>query len=284
MATHSPRRFLAKLTVFFAVLSLAGCATSNPSKGPSIDRAAFHPNINTFVLPLDSYLVSAIDNQYARNIVYVQCMSTHGYSVPLENPHNFLAPANNSEQGVEFNVNLARHYGYHTGPVRGGPTMPLPSSLSGNELRAADACGKTAQQKIGEDDQLDNWVRGLASGADDATMADPAYKAAVARWRKCMLPLGLPDLASDPTQMPSPSQRRRFFTGGDLPTSPAEIRQAVFDARCRETSGYAVTYYRTEIKHQWQLMDGNVIQLGQALDAKNRATANIRRILQQHGN
>jgi hypothetical protein len=267
--------------VLVAVLCLGACAGS--SHGPLIDRTAFHPNINSFTTPLDSYVVSAIDNEYARNIVYVQCMATHGYSMPLENPHNFLAPANNSEGGVEFTVSLAQHYGYHTGPVRGGPSMPLGTSLTGNKAKASIGCGKTAQQKIGEDIQLDNWVRGLASGADDATLADPVYKAAVARWRRCMLPLGLPDLPSDPNQMPSPSQHRRFFTGGDVATSPTEIRQAVFDARCRETSGYAVTYYRTEIKHQWALMDQNVVKLGQALDAKNRATANIRRILQQHG-
>jgi hypothetical protein len=117
-----------------------------------------------------------------------------------------------------------------------------------------------------------------------------------------MLSLGLADLPDSPdgiANMPTPSQQARFGMGAGAPqgglndpapayddgsvSGPQEVREAVFDAGCRESTGYSQTLYDTELAAEQGLINHNGTKLDQALllfRELDRVTADI---IKQHG-
>jgi hypothetical protein len=268
-----------------AAALLVGCSSSPP--GPKVDHSAFHPNENRFTKPLDYYQVTAGDSYaYASHLIFAKCMAERGYHINVANPADWQGAA--IAISVPLSVKRAERYGYHIGPARGGVADTLLHNLSPRETAAANACGKRAEAQLGLDYHLDSDVAALAWGADDAAEADPKVKAAAQRWHACMLPLGVPDLPAEPTlgAMPTPSQHRKFWpTGGPeyLPTNPLEIRQAVFDAKCRQSSGWDHIYYQAIVDHQFALMDQHPELIAEAGDQARRVDANIAAAIRSNG-
>ncbi len=274
-----------------AAATLLSSCSSSGSTSAKIDHSGFHPNENRFATPIDDYQVTASDESgddydYATHLVVAKCMAGRGYHVNVADPANFQGAA--LAISVPLSVKRAARYGYHIGPVRGGIGDSLPSDFSPKETDAATACGKRAQAQIGLDLGLDNDVGALAFAADDAVQADDKVKAAARKWRECMLPLGVPDLPAEPVlgAMPTESQHQKFWPTGKpeyVPSDPDEVRQAVFDAKCRESSGWDNTYYRATIDHQFALMDQHADLMAKALDQKHRIDARIAAVLRSNG-
>jgi hypothetical protein len=285
-------------TVLAAVtLTLSACGSSGASShtGSAPAPAGFHENITTWTLPLDSYIPNPNDQIYAQNLLYSQCMTQHGYPVTAYNIADYLPPDLNAVGLKLFNLNLAEKYGYHSGPPKKGIQAPKPDISGTAEVAQDTQCARSSQQQTDQNQDLTQFVQGLAGEAQDTAQADPKVKAAIARWRTCMLPLGVSDLPASPEDMPTARQRQQFGMNGsanpgpgELPTvrtqaTPAEIKQAVADAKCRDSSGYAEAYYQAEVTAQLDLIGKNDNRLSQALDAEKRASAAIAKVLQQHG-
>jgi hypothetical protein len=72
--------------------------------------------------------------------------------------------------------------------------------------------------------------------------------AAGKRWNECMTPLGIPDLPETPRDLsgvPTNSQSEKFGLNIDAITEPSqeELDEAVFDAKCRVSSGWTHEFY-----------------------------------------
>lgn len=101
-------------------------------------------------------------------------------------------------------------------------------------------------------------------------------------------PAGNFDLPTEPVlgAMPTESQHQKFWPTGKpeaAPTDPDEVRQAVFDAKCRQSSGWDSTYYQATIDHEWALMDQHADLMAKALDQKQRVDARIAAVLRSNG-
>jgi hypothetical protein len=251
-----------------------------------VDHSAFHPNETRFTKPLDDYLVTSRDDyDYATHLVVAKCMAQRGYHINVANPANFQGAA--IAISVALSVPRAERYGYHIGPIRGGVEDTLLNNLSPAENTAATTCANSAQKQIGLDLTLENDVNALAFTADDGAQADPKVKAAAQRWRACMLPLGISDLPAEPTlgEMPTDSQHQKFWkaTHEYVPTVPEEVREAVFDAKCRVSSGWDQTYYQATIDYQFALMDKHADLMAKALDQKRRVDTRVADLLRSNG-
>ncbi|MPN43353.1 hypothetical protein SDC9_190912 [bioreactor metagenome] len=103
-------------------------------------------------------------------------------------------------------------------------------------------------------------------------ITDEVHQAA-ARWRECMAPLGIVDLPDEPwtagaMSMPPSLMSAWGWTSSFGKPSADEVRIAVHDANCRETSGWSEALYES----QWALAEKFVEDNKPALDA----------LLQQH--
>ncbi len=259
-------RVLATAVACVGLMTAAGCSSS----GSSHHSAAppFRANLDTWTLPLDSYLPNDLNQAYAQDLLYSQCMSKAGYNVPAYNIADYMPPNRNAALRKLFNLDLAERYGYHNGPTKNGGQPPKLNLTAPAEIAADSACSKSSQQGTSENSDLTNFVQNLEGDAEDNALGDSKVKAAAAAWRTCMLPQGIPDLPDSPEDMPTQSQRQRFGMNGptnpgpgQLPSqgsaSPQEIKQAVFDANCRDSTGYSKTYYDTEVADQQALITKN---------------------------
>lgn len=271
---------------------LASCGTSGNQTG-HLDRSQFQPNLKTWSLPLDSYVVDHRRFALAQSILYSSCMAAHGTEVPIYNLTDSLPPTRNKVLRNLFDLDFASRYGYHSGPVKDA-SVPSKQPLSAPVQRQAEACTHSSVAQLDGYNHSSEFIGGLAFNAENAAQADLEVRARIASWRKCMLPVGVPDLPASPEGMPSPSQRKAFgMDGPDNPgpgykptlgqAAPEEIRQATADARCRTSSGYSKTYYQVEVQKQFDLMDKAPDKLAQALSAVKTASRLIANVLRQHG-
>jgi hypothetical protein len=274
-----------------ATILTAGCSSGG---GHRPAPTPFRANLETWSLPLDSYLPNDLDQAYAQNLLYSQCMHQHGFDIPSYNVADYIPPNRNTALRKLFTVALAKKYGYHNGPAKNKAQPPKLEITAPAEIAADSACAKSSQRQTSENFALTAFVQNLAGEAEDTALADRKVTAAAAAWRRCMLSEGISDLPTSPEDMPTPSQRRDFGMNGpvnpspgQLPTqgaaSPHEIMQAVFDANCRSRTNYSKAYYRTEVAAQQLLISQNEHKLSQALTADRSATAAIRKVLHENG-
>lgn len=285
MGHHGPIRSIA--TAACLVAALAACGTSrSPAAGPPAPAvsvsAGFRADPAAWSLPLDAYLVDERRLAHAQDILYTGCMRAGGHPVPAFDIADYLPPNRNKVLRVLFDSVLAAHNGYHSGPTKQDPRQRPRPDLSAPDTRHADQqCMKTAADRLGIDKPGTALVEQLASNAETAARSDPGTASAATRWRACMSPLHLPDLPPSPAGMPTPVQRAAFGLTrpadpgpGELPQptqpTPEEIRQAVTDAGCRQSSGFDAALYGSEIRDQQALIDENRGQLSTVLAAQQR--------------
>jgi hypothetical protein len=233
-------------------------------------------------LPLDRYVLDAYDLQTAGNIATSDCMQAMGIAWPVAPPFEGQEAPITSRAGRRlFDVALAQRYGYRSGPLQPMPVGGVPNDrkLTATEEVAFHRCANVAPKLFGFDPDSINFAQGLTFAADEEVVRDPELGRRVQAWKQCMRPLGLADYPRDPRiVMPTPSQRKRWggYPADGEPTtvfvgSPDEIRQATFDAKCRESSGYAQFVYQAEVDAQLRLIDKYRTKLSQALVALRRA-------------
>lgn len=261
-------------------LALTGCSSGSDRDQVSLPK--FEPNRTVWHLPIDDFLPDTRSDQYASNLLYGECMSAAGARTVVLNPTANENPTRNSRDRRLFDVRLASKYGYE-GPTFAG-TGPLPR-LTGRDAVEDRRCSAKASQQLGYT-SAQNQIQGAGLAAASAVGSDPRVVAAIDRWRRCMLPLGIPDLSESPTVQPSPSQKARFrqyAAEHHGSVSVEEIREATFDAKCQASSGYAATAYKVECEKQLRYIEKNPDLFARALDDKQRQEAEVRKVLARHG-
>ncbi len=241
-------------------------------------------------LPIDPYFsVDFSDYQIeAEQWLVRDCMAEGGWDyrvgVDASAP---LAETTSVSWARLFTPELAAKYGYRRAP---DPRSPLE-----NEIEAMGGGGLYSEEPPEFDQKLDECVghardelkqagapeerseteQAVSGGYNvlfrDA-ITDEVHQAA-ARWRECMAPLGIVDLPEEPwtagsMRLPPSLMNAWGWTSSFGKPSADEVRIAVHDANCRETSGWSEALYES----QWDLAEKFVEDNKPALDA----------LLQQH--
>lgn len=198
-------------------------------------------------LPTDPYRFTHPDLYgYAVDVFVAQCMVERGLEPSPIMEYDWNAPA---EQAFRSRARVktpaeAQESGYHlvvsADRARVEEMQRFVSSQSPEWSRNFDECSQSIRDEELFSSRVDDdlpFSEGLEENA--------ALKDAMARWRECMAPLGVPDLPED-RPGPAPSVMARFGLDGadnlnatDLSSvSAEEIQIAVKDAQCNEESGY----------------------------------------------
>jgi len=277
----------AVVAVALAVL-MAGCGGSSHRTGP-IGGAIYRRDEAHWSMPVDAFRVDVPRLEYAEDILMDRCMKHRrmAWSTPVLRPP---APAANDAEVILFTLPLARQYGYHPGPPStvDPPPAPPPPAIQ----HAADACLRQLRRRIPAIGMAQMGIYTLAAGASEEAQGSAKVLAAAARWRRCMQPQGISDLPTVPWSMPSPSMRAQFHMGEDpVPgqkfttrgASPGEIAMAVFDARCRISSGVTRLDYQAEWDAELRLIDQHRDDIERAAAFSRRVTAQIDRVIADGG-
>lgn len=268
----------------FVVIALGALvACSAPGSQVGAQPLGLAPkNIARWSLPLDPYIETEhLNTAYARELLMRPCMSRHG--VDFHVAFRELAPDGDdtftSSGRRIFSVEIARAHGYRIVDEFGGLARPEMTEAEGD---AYSACAESAKRQFLRVDPISDLGSQLAGEAYNATLDDPAVRAASKRWVACMRPLGISDLGKDPTSMPSLSVMDRFGLNEDgykTPHSSAEeVALAVADATCQESSGYFSAFYDGESKRQVEMLAENADELARIkaqLDADHKSLRGV---------
>ena len=276
------RIVLAGAVGLLALILSSGCSSSRSHVTVQTLRQNFSPDILQWRMPLDPYLVDQVDFGIAYGLLSDGCMAGHGYHT--HNPMDDLkgSSVRNSAGWRLFNVPIAQKFGYSDGLSDPPPSQKDVESFA--EQAQGDSCARTVNATMRVDESTSQGISGMAWVADDQAQADPSVKAAVARWHSCMLPLGIPDMPEFPLNAATDSQRARFHPlRVDGAASPAEITEAVFDAKCMDSSGFSNAYYQASVTYQLEAMVKHQDILTRALADKKAQDAVIAQVLKANG-
>ncbi|MDO4259816.1 MAG: hypothetical protein Q4C87_09900 [Actinomycetaceae bacterium] len=226
-------------------------------------------DIATNALPTDPYVAPRLMVLHfqVRLKLIDKCLIAQGVQ---RDPGGFDADApfaETSPTGISriFNPAIAQKYGYRDAP---DPTLGPP--LTGTKESEPDPkllaqCTEEATKTLRGDStgrdlsQFDIDAPANLSGNEAARAAinqasvdtsAPPLREAAQRWKECMAPLGIVDLPDEPfslimgTLPQSLVDRWQWNSIGD-PTDE-EIRYAVHDAKCRDSSGWSQAFYDAE--------------------------------------
>lgn len=241
-------------SVVMIVSGLGACGSDSDRRNT---QTAFEPSIETWSLPLDDYYPTVTQQNHAVSLKVAACMKGVGVrDWPIEDPARYLPPTFTSRVRKVFNEKLARQFGYHSGQSARPVDLVEPPLTPDQEITLT-TCQRAAQKEFGSESKTFAFVQGQAAAGADSALRSKPVKLAAEEWHDCMLPLGLPDLPATPLgNMPTDSQRAKFGLQNNedaigkqtLVATPQEIREAVFDASCRESSGYSRALYQQEVE------------------------------------
>ena len=118
-------------------------------------------------------------------------------------------------------------------------------------------------------------------------------KEAAQRWRKCMEPLGITDLAEHPDGIPSKSLYDKFNgVSGEVqykdpfvhPVTAYELKVATQDARCRTESGYTKLQYEAEWSASYVYVQKHLSELTALRQKSQKIQAKAVEFLKANGN
>lgn len=290
-ADNNARRGMAAGVLLAAAFASAACTASQPRGEATADAdvVGYLPeqNITLWTMPLDQYMVSRAQSQresYATVLLTQNCLDEEGYINKV--PTMSIVDDDSGIRDV-FTPESVAINGYHSAGVLRDTdpawTAYTQRPMSEKEAEAVDACVRKVLDDgfVRYDNQVLNFASGLAQAAVSGSFQDPDVKSAGARWHECMAPRGIEDLPADPSEMPSPSISLRFGlsatpeAGQAVSVSPEEIELAVFDAECRQSSGYEEARYGAEWSRQVTLLAENL----DALESLKAQIAGIDRSL-----
>ncbi|MFC1416623.1 hypothetical protein [Streptacidiphilus cavernicola] len=240
------------------------------------------------VLPLEAYMENrqqmlVIDN--GRLAVEAKCLARYGFSIStrVTNPGN-LAPgfdeANMERRYGVSDLDEAMTYGYHLAytPTPVDSASNTPDSPSRHALvfgATVDAAGVTtplttydgkpvpqggclgeATRQIGDGPLQADLPHQLDLQSMNLSTAEPQVQAVIARWSRCMRSAGYRAVSPEQTGSLYPVSK-------DGLTSTAEIKAAVADVRCKQSTGLVATWFAAETAVQRQLIDRNQSALDQ---------------------
>lgn len=265
-----------------AVLALAGCTQTGTEEtgteeAPAVDVSAYLPeqNLTRWTMPLDQYMVNTVQSQresYATALLTQECLDEQGFvnQVPAM---SFVDDPDDLGIRDVFTPEAVAVTGYHSAGVlrEQDPAWSAYTrrAMSDAEATAVDGCvrGLLDDGFVRYENQVLNFASGLAQSAYSGSLQDPDVKATATAWRECMAPKGIEDLPADPSGMPSESLSARFGlaatpdAGQTITVTQEEIELAVFDAQCRQSSGYEQARYDAEWSRQVTLLSENLTAL-----------------------
>lgn len=273
-----PTRFGALIVAATALIGVPACTAQ---KSPAFNRADFTPNREQYVLPLDAYRTDPAKQDFARNLLIQECLKGTGIMFRVHDnshPAGQVAISNKQFRRL-FTVQIAQLYGY------AGPPLPPVVPPSATPYTDADkqqlvSCGQKASKDLKLDQNMQSRIEVMIAAAYDKAQARPEAAKEIAAWKACLQPLGIADFPKIPEDMPTDSQaeRWRVVAVDDTSTrtaSPDEIRQAVLDAQCRESTGYAQHAYQAEVDAQFDIMTKEPEFLEQAKAYADAATEQL---------
>ncbi|MDO4664935.1 MAG: hypothetical protein Q4A71_01800 [Actinomycetaceae bacterium] len=221
-------------------------------------------------LPDDPY--RSVDyrlEDYAKSIFLQKCMAKKGFDFPVVpfDWHDPLEPTIYS-QGLSGTLTeeRAQKYGYRKEPAteREKLMRQRHETIAGEPQAWREAFNECDSdvKKVPPFKGSESLVEDRGGGGSLEWRKE--VKAAAAKWHKCMEPLGIPDLPSNPWESPGPTLGAKFgmsniddpeslnFDGSNV--SPEEFKIAVFDAKCREKAKYHQILYDL----YWQDSERNI--------------------------
>ena len=260
------RRAPALIVACFGVL-LVGC-TAGPDQG-NVDLPS--QNRSQWTLPLDEFTISSSPlRDYAEGLLNRECLADSGidWPVPWQPTDTGLSESFKPTGRRLFNLDLATQWGYHTAQKATEDADAWREfTIEANDIAAStpgfeaifDSCLERTREQIPlpSDDARDYALMASQQILAESLLSDPVTSAEGV-WLKCMNDRGYVDLPASPNDMP-PEGLREAYGVGEPGTSPGpdEIRLAIADAECAESSGYAAALYETEWDLQAEFLKKN---------------------------
>lgn len=245
------------LLLFGAPIVLAGCSGTTDSSEVEV---RVEKNVTQWTLLSDAYFPPPIGlRDYAVDVEARECVERLDVTMRMArfDPEAPLPRTQNAGVRNIFNPEIAAEFGYRS-------ELDPRINWENHELMAGDqsltdpatyeawiTCQREAEERLGVDPEAMLSFGFPVEAAD----ANPNAIAAEGKWRECMAPLGIADLAPDASPLSgiaSTSLFQQWGLSSDSPpweiTQPSEeeIRIAVHDANCRDSSGWTEARYEAE--------------------------------------
>lgn len=245
-----------------------GCTSSSAIEPGDLPLPA--KNIEQWDMPLDPYVPdTSFLVDYAENLLVSPCMTQAGFdwAVPWQDIHQPPSPTRNATDLRIFTRTIAAEFGYRD---QGSNLRPNAAwrevaqskqQISAAEEQALINCLEIAREALPLLDGSTQVAIAFSNDALRATQEDPRVKAAAQRWVECMRPAGVSDLPDSPFLMPTDALKHALGISSGKEPSAEEIRLAVLDADCRESSGWRETAYETEWELQLEALIENADDL-----------------------
>ena len=246
-------------------LALGACSSVSGAGGAASGggvQILVKKDVDSWAMPSNAYYPPNLSlGNYAADLRAEPCLEEAGISFRMARyDPNGARPATKNAAGDRiFNQKIAAEYGYHE---QLDPRInwedrkrnDVDPTLNDQEVwEKWSACEDQAMRELGGDPEMIGYSYRFPI---DSVDRDPAVLEAEARWRDCMAPLGIPDLGPDAaplrTPVPTHSQVEKWGWPDDIPpwdippASADEIEAAVFDAKCRDSSGWSQARYDAE--------------------------------------
>ncbi|SDF19310.1 hypothetical protein SAMN04487781_0709 [Cellulosimicrobium cellulans] len=283
---------------FATCLSIAGCSTipadtslTRPGPSSGKDRAQW-------TMPLDRYRIES-NLDYVTDVLVEECMHENGfaYQRPLVDATATSETISRSGRNL-FNVEIAARWGYSGAPDPNRDTIRAAESASTSwPQEKSDAywvCLSKAANMSADAVRINNTIAALGASPWSEAQKDPRVQTAAADWFQCMQPLGFSDLPESPHHdaggTPTPAMAASFGEIADGKSNvqtarqeAEEIRLAIFDANCRESSNYAQALYDAEWEGQTRVVEENQETLDALLAEKQAYERQVQDVLDKAG-
>lgn len=267
------------------VAGVVGCASAvHPTYVPP------EPDEDQFFLPLDEFKVPDYAVNYARDLITRDCLMEQEIDYPVvEINIDARGPetANAVARGI-FNAELAAKYGYHAAPTdrfdRGLAIQVITEAeaVVAQHPESVAQCQDASRREVPFDGTPTAEELAFYIDVD----RDEEILATIESWRLCMLAtIPAESVAASPNEMPVSQDAVRFgirelnLTQQPPDVTPEELTLAIVDAHCRETSGYAATYYAATWDLHLELIEEHLDQLVSERDTARRQEQAARDIL-----
>ena len=255
-------------------------------------------------LPIDPYFsVDFSDYQMeAKKWLMRECMAEGGWNYRVANDASAPLAETMSASGARlFTPELAAKYGYRRAPdprhpledeieAKGGLNSDQPQGFFDRQEVCFDQVREELKQ-AGAPEERSETEQAVSGGYNvlfrDA-ITDEVHQAAT-RWRECMAPLGIVDLPEEPwtagsMRLPPSLMSAWGWTSSFGKPSADEIRIAVHDANCRETSGWSEALYESQWDLAEKFVEDNKPALGALLQQHNEYIKKYQQIIADHQN
>jgi|SRR5690625_2463219 len=202
----------------------------------------------------------------ARDLLAQQCLAgVVEYPVmPQGGWHPYAHPR--TQQPI-FDLEIATEYGYpYLRNIEGYSSEHTSQPVSEEQLDAMIKCGERTDNRLG--DAPDRLLVEIEAAGWEYSESDAELNKAIEDWRKCMDPLGIPDMHDKPAPLPPKSLVPDAFEAtevgddaiGTVPLTEREREVAIVDATCRDKVDYDYALHVARAK-------GELIAIGSDLES-----------------